>query len=129
MKSIQYILGTIFLGSFLTITSCNDKEDTEAPVITILSPSNHQTFSVGDTINIHFEIKENDELHHIDADLLDEANNQLWHRHWHRHSQFFEWKDQYIIQLSDAGQTLKVWVKADDHNGNEAEEMIALLVE
>lgn len=129
MKSIQYILSILFLGSIFTITSCNDKEDTEAPVITILSPSNNQTFSVGDTINIHFEITDNDELHHIDAELLDESDHQLWHRHWHRHSQFFEWQDQYIAQENDVNQTLRLIVKANDHNSNEAEEVIAVLVE
>lgn len=129
MKSIQYILSILFLGSLFIILSCNDKEDTEAPEISILSPQNNETFSVGDTINIHFEVTENDELHHIDTDLLNVENNKLWHRHWHRHSQFFEWQDQYIIQESGVNQPLTLIVRADDHNGNEAEETVFIRIE
>lgn len=129
MKSIQYIIFFLFFECLFIMASCNDKEDTEAPEISILSPQNNEVFNVGDTINIHFEVTENDELHHINADLLDEESNKLWHRHWHSHLQFFEWQDQFIVDESEAGKILTFKVTADDHNGNESEAMILITIE
>lgn len=129
MKSIHYISIFIILGTLIIFSSCNDKEDTEAPVVAIISPQNNETFSVGDTINIHFEVTENDELHHIIAHLTDEADTKLWNRNKHDHSQFFTWQDQYIVNPSEAGKTLLLTVTADDHNGNEAAEMVSVTIE
>lgn len=129
MQTINKLFILTLLGLSLFIISCDKNEDTEPPEITILSPQNNEIYNVGDTINIHFEITENDELHHIDADLLDTDGNKLWHRHWHRHTQFFEWQDQYIVKQEDLGQTLKLVVEADDHNGNEARKEVSVSVE
>jgi hypothetical protein len=129
MKSLKYILLITFLGTLFMATSCNDEEDLEAPITTILSPSNNEIFSVGDTINIHFEVAENDELHHIIANLLNESGEKIWNRNMHDHSQLFVWKDQYIVNESLAGQSLSLIVEADDHNGNLTQEMVEISIE
>lgn len=103
-----------------TIISCSKENDTEAPVITIESPTVSSTYIPGDTILIKVKITENDELHHIEADLYKNNTVRIWSRSAHSHAKVYDINDAYIVKETDANSTFKLEVVADDHNGNEA---------
>jgi hypothetical protein len=119
MKKIFNILIIAFVLS-ATLVSCSKENDAEAPVINIISPTISETFVPGDTIFIKINITENDELHHIDADLYRNNTTKVWSRSAHSHAKVYNIDDAYIVKETDANSTFKLEVMADDHNGNQA---------
>lgn len=117
MKNTLKILPALLAFIALTI-SCSKENDTEAPQISIISPLATDVYVVGDTINIQVQITENDELHHIEADMFRNVTQKVWSRNAHSHEKIYNINDAYIVQEADTQSTFKLQVLADDHNGN-----------
>src|SRR5689334_1494072 len=67
-KSLLPLLAALFF-----VGCSSDGVDDEKPVITITSPTNSQTFTAGQTVNVVAAISDNDELHMIHLHVINLA--------------------------------------------------------
>ncbi len=128
-------LAIVFLAISGLFMACDDDPvtvDTEAPVIDgRLSFNNPNCMPCeGETLNIHFTITDNDELHDIEAFLQqsfmdgiqDYSNAQpekLYELDAHSHTSVYTVDTTYVVDTIHHS-TFYLIVNASDHNGNEA---------
>ena len=75
MKSTSYALLLFF--SFFLGCKCKKDKDSTAPFVTIISPLENQIFTVGETIFIKFEIKDNTKIDFAQIAVSDENGIQV----------------------------------------------------
>lgn len=118
-----------------TFTSCSDEHTsidmTPPTIVAGLSFENANCMPCeGETLNIHIEIMENDELHDIEAflqqsffDSNQDYNNaqpqKLFNLNTHSHSQSYTVDTTYVVDTIQES-TFYLIVTASDHNGNES---------
>lgn len=124
-KSIAFntFVASAFVAAF-TLTSCEDdddnddpQEDTEAPVVTLMSPDDATTYHSGDTIQIHGNVTDNDGLHEIHISVTNDKGLPELHAMEHSHGQSYSIHEEYIIPTT-MHTNITVTVEAEDHNGN-----------
>lgn len=121
MKNIKFISGLLVL--LMGIVSCEkDKPmiDTGIPTISILSPSTNR-FMDGDTIQIHAEIADNDQLHDIAAKIERTHNGvteEVWNMEMHVHADSFDLLESYVVESVGMHNDFKLTFTVSDHNGN-----------
>jgi len=105
----------------LFFTACTDnnaaEEDTEAPVIEMLSPAANTNFKTGDTLRIKAAISDNDELHEGEVKLTNISTNTdllKYDLHVHELKQYTV-DTMYIIKADDNA-NLKLLITASDHH-------------
>lgn len=136
----------LLLIAFATVfTACDDDVaatiDTKAPTITarLFFENSNCNPCEGETLNIHFEITENDELHNIEAflqqsflDAAQDYNNaefeKLYNLNGHSHSQSYL-VDTSIVVDTIHESTFYLIVNASDHNGNESSDTATIYVQ
>lgn len=123
MKNLTLI--TLLLISLtITLFSCDEKPedtDTTPPTIVIHTPNASQTFMSGDTVNIHIEVTDNDEIHEIAASLNRThmgATVEVWHVHAHPDAASHTLNAQYIVEVPGMHNDFVLEVVSDDHTGN-----------
>jgi hypothetical protein len=73
----------IYISFYLcvAILSCSDKKDKvndkELPVIQLLTPSNNQSFTGGQVVNVTANISDNDKLYEIHVHVYNNGTGQL----------------------------------------------------
>lgn len=103
--------------------SCKkDVGDASSPIIAVTSPSNHQTFTSGQTAAITANITDNDEIHEVHLYVYNKASNaEILHFEEHTDSKTYNLSKSFTIQK---GITYKIQVEATDHAENESEVVI-----
>ena len=114
MKKILY---TACIAAFLC--SCKkDAGDTSRPVIALSSPTDHQTFTAGQTVTISATITDNDELHEVHLYVRNKATGtEVLHLEEHTDMKAYNLLKTFTAQ---AGITYKIELEANDHGDNEA---------
>lgn len=113
-----------FLAVLPLLISCTKEDafyDEDLPVIKILSPVGQDVFTAGDTIDIHVEIVDNDELHEIMALLLAESMGQeevVWEMATHTHQASYDLYYRLIVPQRINPMEYKFEVEASDHHNN-----------
>lgn len=130
MKQI-FLFISVAVFSIFTITSCQKKDDT-APdankvMITLSSPTDGQTISLGDTLHIAAQISYPSELHGYEITLTDSATGTvLFSDDEHVHDDHFTINENWLDTLTTAA-TLQLKITVEiDHNGNEATKTVML---
>lgn len=118
-----------------TISSCAKEEeettDTEAPKITISSPTTGTTYVSEDEVHLEFEISDNDQLHEIAGYLISDHMGMVdtvWTESVHAHETEYSMHDHYTIPAGTMHKDYSVIVTASDHSGNETTETFAFHV-
>jgi len=86
MKNIISITAlSIFIAG---ISSCNTTEENQAPVVTIISPTAaNNPYMSGNSINIHIEFSDDDELHEVSIEVVREHDGAIvYESHPHEHA-------------------------------------------
>ncbi|MBE7171232.1 MAG: DUF4625 domain-containing protein [Williamsia sp.] len=114
MKKIFYTtcLATIFFA-------CKkDAGDTSTPVITLASPTDHQSFTAGQTVTISASIADDGELHQVHLYVNNKATGaEILHLEEHLDQKSYNLNKTFTAQ---AGITYKIEIQANDHAENEA---------
>ena len=121
MNIFKYI-SVLTLGLFFMLSCEKDDPmvDTDIPVINLMSPSSNM-FMNGDTVHIHAEITDNDELHEISAKIERTANGlteEVWSLDTHSHLDVYALHDMYVIEVNGMHNDFKLSFTVSDHNGN-----------
>ncbi len=110
-KSLLPLLAALFF------VGCNsDSVDEEDPVITITSPTNSQSFTAGQMVNVVAAISDNDELHMVHLHVINLATGDhaiLFEEH--PDAKTYSLNKTFTVQ---AGVTYDITIEADDHSGN-----------
>ena len=122
--SIQ-IFALIGLMVLLSCSKNTAEFDTEAPSITIVSPTAEASFSAGENIPIQIDLQENNELHEFSAVVRGEnVDTAFTVLSGHLHSRNTEVTESFQLPIENATYTLTV--KASDHDNNLASETIII---
>jgi hypothetical protein len=113
-----------------TLSSCEKDngpvEDTEAPVISLSSPSPGSVFSAGAPIDVVFRITENDELHTWDIELWRASDMTLLTSTGdHEHTTVLDVSAAISYSVGEPTDCV-LRILAEDHNGNVAQQDIAI---
>lgn len=89
MKNIISIALLSILST--VISSCNTTEENQAPVVTIISPkASNNPFMSGNSVNIHIEFTDDDELHEMSIEVVREHDGAIvYESHPHQHATAF----------------------------------------
>lgn len=123
MKKLKYIAFLVIGLSF--ILACGKDEpvvDRDVPVITLMSPS-AAMYMAGDTVYIHAEASDNDELHEIGAKIERTHNGsteEVWTYDTHSHTASYSLHEMYIVEMNGAHNDFKLNITVSDHNANVA---------
>jgi hypothetical protein len=122
--------GLLAIGLLSPFASCQKDngpvEDTEAPVISLSSPSPGTAFSSGAPIDVVFRITENDELHTWDIELWRTADMTLLTSTGdHEHTTLLDVSATISYSVGEPTDCL-LRVLAEDHNGNVAQQDVAI---
>ncbi len=105
------------------------EEDTEAPVISLTSPSTGAVYASGDPIAVTFRITENDELHTWDIELRRASDQSLLASTGeHDHATLLDVNASISASVGEPTNCL-VRIIAEDHNGNVAQEEISIRID
>ncbi len=128
-KSMFFKVAVVSAFVAFTASSCdkdddstggtNPQEDTEAPVINLMSPDTSSTFHSGDTIHIHGTVTDNDGLHEVSVSVTNDKSLPELNVTEHTHGQTYNIHQEYIIPTT-MHTNIEVKVEAEDHNGNKA---------
>lgn len=102
--------------------------DEDVPVIDLISPNSGAMFMDGDTMQIHAEITDNDQVHEIMAHITREHMGQIdtvWTLLTHSHVSTFSLYESYIIETSGMHNNFELVITASDHNENLGEKTYA----
>lgn len=120
---IRFLTVVLATASLLVTVACNDEatpqEDTQAPVITILSPAADAAFMPGSEVIIEVDFEENQEMHTLNGvlrSLNDKKAVTLFDEHVH--AQDHTVRMSYTLP-ERSGETFVLTVKASDHNDNQ----------
>jgi hypothetical protein len=113
-------LGILFL--FLAFFSCS-KPDEIAPVISVISPQENQTFSDGQTVTIKATASDNEGLHMIHAIVVDNTGGHWVHLEEHIDGKTFDINKTFSIT---AGKIFTITIDATDHNDNTTKKEITV---
>lgn len=104
----------------LLFANCSkNNRDNQPPVINLSSPSNHQTFAVGDKVPITATISDDDELHEVHLYVKNKATGiDILHVEEHPDTKTFNLSKTFAGQ---SGVTYKIQIEANDHSSNQAE--------
>ncbi|MCU7549565.1 Ig-like domain-containing protein [Chitinophagaceae bacterium LB-8] len=106
----------------LCIVSCSKNKDEEAPVITISSPTNNQSFAAGQTVNVSATVTDNVELHEVHLFVTNNATgHEVVHFEQHADAKTLNIDKSFTAQT---GITYRIRVEADDHAGNGSEAQV-----
>ena len=110
----------------LAVTGCSKKEkwtdDHTAPVITVISPTNHQVFTNGQTVNISMQVEDSQKIFLVHVHISDNGTGQLL-------TDIHRYPDDPVYTLAEsfvakAGIEYKIQVIARDTGGNESNQTI-----
>ena len=108
----------------ITFVSCTKEDifyDEDVPGIKVYYPSGQSVFAAGDTVDIHLEITDNDELHEIEAILKAEKDGSeevVWQTATHSHEASYSLYYRLIVPPTSNHIDYKLEVRASDHHGN-----------
>ena len=113
MKKILY-------AACIAAIACSCKKDAgdlSRPVITLISPTNNQSFTAGQTVTISATITDNDELHEVHLYVRNKATSaEVLHLEEHTDMKTYNLLKTFTAQ---AGITYKIELEANDHADNE----------
>lgn len=125
-KNNLFALLFVCLAMTVVVSSCeedddHDHNDTEAPVINLLHPSNHSHYHQGDTVFFGGTVTDNDTIEYVEITLWDEADsvNLLLDTHAHPHAASYT-IDTYLVITTTDTTDYHFLVKAEDHSGNKS---------
>ncbi|MBI1191991.1 MAG: DUF4625 domain-containing protein [Bacteroidetes bacterium] len=129
----QNIFGIALLAVLPLLPACQKEngpqEDTEAPVISLSSPSTGAVYASGDPIPVVFRITENDELHTWDIELRRASDQSLLTSTGeHDHATVLDINANISASVGEPTNCL-VRIIAEDHNGNTAEREVAIRID
>ncbi|MCB0538870.1 MAG: DUF4625 domain-containing protein [Bacteroidetes bacterium] len=129
------LLLVCFLTANILLTACNEdtnnEQDTEAPAISISSPTATETYVSGDTLQITALITDNDQLHDLGATLTRTHNDEtveVWTYSNHSHGNTYNMRETYVIEVPGMHNDFELTIWADDHNGNMGSETVSFHV-
>ena len=112
------------LSIFLIFSSCSKEEtdDTMVPVISFIEPT-QSMYGIGVTVPIELHIDDNDELHHIDIHITDDANSDMIMMSWdHIHEDHIVIDTSFVANLDGVMMSnFTIHVEAEDLSGNKAD--------
>jgi hypothetical protein len=114
----------VFMALTIIFVSCTKEDifyDEDVPGIKVYYPSGQSVFAVGDTVDIHVEITDNDELHEIEAILKAEKDGSeevVWQTATHSHEASYSLYYRLIVPTNTNLIDYKLEVRASDHHGN-----------
>lgn len=125
IRKNTFLIFCLAIFGMLTITSCGDGE---SPVITITSPSDGDTFSTGDIIDLKGTVTDDVEVTEITVEVeglfaesqvgLPEAGSAFT----------LDDIDFEITNVTSSGSS-KLWVRATDNDGNQESESVDINIE
>ncbi len=99
----------------LILCSCG-KSDEVAPVITLLSPTENQAFTGGQSVTIQGTITDNEGLHMVHLEVTDlSTNGHMIHLEEHFDGKMFDLNKSFTTQT---GRSYKIDLEAIDHADN-----------
>lgn len=117
---LVYLL--LYLSLLLACSKNKQAEDKQAPVIQLLSPSNNQVFTAGQTVLITGNIADNIKLAELHVHISNNNTAQLLiDIHRYPNSPAYSLSESFQVQ---AGITYKIQVIAVDNSGNQGMESI-----
>jgi hypothetical protein len=94
------------------------KSDDISPVITLISPTDHQSFSATQMVNVKATITDNEGIHMLHLAVLDNTTNgHLVHTEEHPDEKTYNLNHSFQPQ---AGRSYTIEIDATDHNENKA---------
>jgi len=122
-----WLLAAVLLPTFPSCQKDNGPvEDTEAPVISLSSPSPGSIFSAGAPIDVVFRITENDELHTWDIELWRASDMTLLTSTGdHEHTTLLDVNATLSYSVGEPTDCV-LRILAEDHNGNVAQQDVAI---
>ncbi len=124
MKTQLNIFNSIFILAIISIAfvSCKPTDD-ENPVITLSEPHiNEQDYAVGDTVFIHGEVTDNEELHELEIKLTrQEGGEVLLDETPTVHAMQSYHIDTYYVPTDTTHFHYNLKIEAWDHDNNKAE--------
>lgn len=115
----------LLLFGFVMLASCSKKksEDKEAPVVTLTSPANNQSFPAGE-IHIKGNITDNEYISQVHIEITNfNTGAEYTHVHIHPTSRSYAFDQTFTLQ---AGISYKIRVVADDPAANTSSSQVQI---
>ncbi len=74
MRNYQCPFYIVLIAMLVILSSCKKEEDGEAPIVTILSPSENDIFNYGESIPIQVKVSDNEKIDRVIIEILDAQN-------------------------------------------------------
>lgn len=108
----------------LALAGCS-KQDNTAPQITLLSPSDNEVFTSGQTVMVSASVQDDNDLHMIELSVTDQkTGNHVLHFEEHWDGKTYDLHQSFSAA---AGGSYKIQVSATDHHDNLAKKEITVL--
>ena len=92
-------------------------EDRTSPAVTIAKPLDHSTYHTGDTLPIHVQVTDNDQLHEVAVTVYNETTQKnVWELEEHAHGSFS--LDTGVVIQDTVDSDYELVVRANDHQNN-----------
>jgi hypothetical protein len=113
MKTLFFAITAIVL-----FARCKkDSGNAQGPVITLVSPTNHQQFTAGQTVSIIGNVSEDDGLHEVHLHVRNKSTGaDLLNIEEHPDTKSLDISKTFTVQASV---TYSIELEATDHSGNE----------
>lgn len=115
----------LLLFGFVILVSCSKKksEDKEAPVVTLTSPANNQSFPAGE-IHIKGSIADNEYISQVHIEITNfNTGAEYTHVHIHPTSRSYAFDQSFTLQ---SGISYKIRVVADDPAANTSSSQVQI---
>ena len=97
-----------------TLVSCG-KSDTTPPVITVVTPSDNQVFTNGQTVTVKADLSDDHGIHEIMLTVLDNTGGHVLHFDEHYDGKTYSLNKTFTVQ---SGKTYTIEIESTDHNEN-----------
>ena len=120
-KNLLYLL-------LLSLAACKKDdviEDGQAPVVLLTAPSNNQTFTAGESINITADITDNQKIIEVHLEIINNTTGAfITHEHFVPDGASYKLTRSFTAQANSA---YKIRVVAEDANSNSAKAEVSVI--
>ena len=115
-------LAVVFIA--FAFAACG-KSDETPPVVNVLTPTDHQVFTDGQTVNVKAEISDDEGLHMVHLMVIDNSGLHVDHFEEHLDARTYTLNRSFTAH---AGKTYTITVGATDHNDNTVDKNLIVSV-
>ncbi|MBL0049157.1 MAG: hypothetical protein IPP32_13815 [Bacteroidetes bacterium] len=73
----QFVISILLIVTLFGGCKCKKESDTQAPFVSFISPQENQSFTVGETIPVKFQVSDETKIDYVQISVLDENQQQI----------------------------------------------------